>query len=120
MENRMGIIEAKFADIIWYNAPITTAELVKRSAEAFEWKRTTTYTVLKRLINRGIFQNQKGVVTPLVSREEFYAKKSNEFVEESFNGSLPAFLAAFTSRRALSPEEVEEIKKMIDAYGEEQ
>lgn len=118
MENKLGVIEGKFADIIWNNAPITTAQLVKQCAEEFDWKRTTTYTVLKRLSNRGIFQTQNGTVTPLVSREEFYAKRSTEFVEESFQGSLPAFLAAFTSRRKLSAKEIEEIQEMIDAYGE--
>ncbi len=118
MENKLGVIEAKFADIIWNNAPISTSQLVKLCAEQLDWKRTTTYTVLKRLSNRGLFQNQEGIVTSLISREEFYAKQSNEFIEETFHGSLPAFLAAFTSQRSLSAEEIEELQKMINKYGE--
>lgn len=119
-EFRLGAVEAKFADLIWAREPLTTGELVKLCQEALCWKRTTTYTVLKRLCDREIFQTKDGVVTARISRAEFYACQSEEFVAESFGGSLPAFLTAFTARKKLSPEDVEEIRKMIDAYGEEE
>lgn len=116
---RLGEVEARFADLIWANAPLTTGELVKLCQEKLQWKRTTTYTVLKRLCDREIFETRDSMVTAKASRKEFYACQSEEFVEESFGGSLPAFLAAFTARKKLSRSEVEEIRKMIDAYGKE-
>ena len=113
-ELKLGAIEARFADIIWANAPISTANLTQLSGEAFGWKRTTTYTVLKRLSEKGIFKNEGGTVYTIISKEEFYSKHSEEVVEESFGGSLPAFIAAFTSRKSLTKEEIEEIQKMIN------
>lgn len=118
-DKKMGLIEAKFADIIWQKEPLTTAELVKRCESEFSWKRTTTYTVLKRLSERGLFQNNSGVVTSLVSREDFYSAQSEKFVEETFAGSLPAFLAAFTARKELTADEIAEIRKIIDLQGED-
>lgn len=118
-EMKMGVIESRFADLIWEHEPIATSELIKLSEKEFNWKRTTTYTVLKRLRERGIFQNESGVVTSLVSREEFYSLQSERFVEETFHGSLPAFLAAFTSRKELTEEEVAEIRRLIDSCEEE-
>ncbi|MBR6536909.1 MAG: BlaI/MecI/CopY family transcriptional regulator [Lachnospiraceae bacterium] len=115
---QMGPIESRFADIIWENEPITTSELVSRSEKAFSWKKTTTYTVLKRLCEKGIFQTVKGTVTSLMSRREFYSVQSENFVNDTFDGSLPAFFAAFTARKALTPEEIAELKQMIDSYGE--
>ncbi|MBQ4153114.1 MAG: BlaI/MecI/CopY family transcriptional regulator [Oscillospiraceae bacterium] len=115
---QMGAIESRFADIIWQNEPIATTELVKQSEKMLCWKKTTTYTVLKRLCDKGIFQNNKGTVTSLISRAEFYSLRSEKFVEETFGGSLPAFIAAFTNRKALSEEEVAEIRRMIDQYEE--
>lgn len=115
---QMGLGESKFADIIWKHEPISSGELSRISEEELQWKKTTSYTVLKRLCDKGIFINNKGTVTSLISREEFYSMQSERFVEETFNGSLPAFLAAFTSRKRLSPHEVDELKKMIDNYGE--
>ncbi|MBQ8239098.1 MAG: BlaI/MecI/CopY family transcriptional regulator [Oscillospiraceae bacterium] len=115
---KLGVIESKFADIIWKHEPMTSRELVEKCADALEWKKSTTYTVLKKLCQRGIFQNQEGLVTSLISREEFYAMQSERFVEETFEGSLPAFLAAFTRRKSLSPAEIAEIRKMIGEYGE--
>lgn len=111
---RLGAVEARFADLIWANAPLTTGELVKLCQKELQWKRTTTYTVLKRLCEREIFETRDSVVTAKLSRQAFYACQSEEFVEESFGGSLPAFLAAFTQRKALSPQEVQEIRRMID------
>lgn len=113
-EIQMGPIESKFAAIIWENEPISSSELAKRSEEAFAWKKTTSYTVLKRLCDKGLFKNEKGIVTSLISKQEFYALQSTKFVEETFKGSLPAFIAAFTKGKKLSKHEIAEIKKMID------
>jgi len=118
-ELQMGAVESRFADIIWTHEPIATTELVRYSEEQLQWKKTTTYTVLKRLCEKGIFQNDHGTVTSLLSRDEFYARQSERFVEETFGGSLPAFLAAFTKRKALSEEEVRTLRNMIDTYKEE-
>ena len=114
----MGVAESRFADIIWENEPISSSELVKRSNDLLQWKKSTAFMVLKRLCNKGIFQNQNGVVSSLITRDEFYSAQSEQFVEETFNGSLPAFLAAFTSRKKLSDKEVEEIRKLIDEHKE--
>ncbi len=111
---RLGAVEARFADIVWAGAPLSTAELVKRCAKELQWKRTTTYTVLKRLCERGLFRLEDGTVTVVLGRDEFYAKKSAEFVEDSFQGSLPAFFAAFTSGKKLSQKEIDELQAMID------
>ena len=113
-ELRMGVIESRFADMIWKNEPIPSPELVKLAERELNWKKSTTYTVLKRLCERGIFQNQGGVVTSLISRQDFYAVQSEKFVEETFSGSLPAFLAAFTTRKKLSEEEIAELQALID------
>ena len=115
---QMGAVESKFADIIWENEPISSTELSKRSEEILKWKKSTTYTVLKRLCDKGIFQNIKGTVTSLISKQEFYSLQSEKFVEETFDGSLPAFLAAFSKRKKLSADEVAQLRKMIDEYEE--
>lgn len=114
-EYRLGEIESVFADMIWEHEPIHSRDLAQLALEGLDWKRTTTYTVLKRLCDRGLFQNQGGTVTSLVSRQEFYALQSENFVEKSFGGSLPAFLAAFGSRKKLTEAEVEEIQALIDS-----
>ena len=113
---KMGRLESRFADFIWDNEPIPSGRLVKMAEKELSWKSTTSYTVLKRLCERGIFQNQGGVVTSLISREEFYARQSEQFVEDTFAGSLPAFLAAFGSRKKMSDAEIEELKKIIDGF----
>lgn len=118
-ELRLGTVEAHFADIIWNNEPIPSGELVKLCDKELGWKKSTTYTMLKRLCERGIFHNEGGVVSSLMSKEEFGAAQSEKFVEDTFQGSLPAFFAAFTKRKKLSKAEIDEIKKMIDSYGEE-
>ena len=117
-DKKLGAVEARFADLIWQNAPIRSGELVKLCEAELQWKKPTTYTVLRRLCQRGIFSNDDGVVTARISREGFYAMQSERFVEETFSGSLPSFLAAFTRRRSLSAAEIEEIRKMIDSYPE--
>lgn len=113
-EMRLGAAESRFADIVWHNAPLTTARLVKICEEELHWKRTTTYTVLKRLSERGIFENRGGTVVALISREDFYAIHSENYVEEVFDGSLPAFLVAFTRRKKLSEEELNQLQQLID------
>lgn len=113
-ELKLGAVESRFADIIWQHEPLTSGELVKLAEQALSWKRTTTYTILKRLCERGLFQNQNGTVTSQISREEFYALQSEKFVDETFDGSLPAFLAAFGSRKKLSAEEIDELQKVIE------
>ena len=115
-ENKLGYMEGRFAELIWEHAPIRTGELVKLCGEELGWKKSTTYTVLKKLCARGIFQNQDGCVTALISRQDFHAAQSRKFVEDTFQGSLPAFIAAFTSQKRLSREEIREIRGMIDAY----
>lgn len=115
----MGAVESRFADIIWNNEPISSNELAKQSEALLQWKKSTSFTVLKRLCEKGIFQNKKGTVTSIISREEFYSLQSERFVEETFNGSLPAFLTAFTSRKALSAEEVAHLRRMVEEYKEE-
>lgn len=112
---KLGEVESIFAGIIWSNEPLTSRRLAELAELRLNWKRTTTYTVLKRLCDRGLFQNQSGTVTSLVSRQEFYAMQSEKFVEETFSGSLPAFLAAFGSRKKLSDSEIDELQKLIDS-----
>lgn len=113
-EIQLGAIEARFADMIWEQEPVRSSELVKMAAETFQWKRTTTHTVLKRLCDKGLFENNKGMVTCLITRQQFYSMQSRKFVEDSFDGSLPAFVAAFTKDRTLTPEEAAEIRRIID------
>ena len=116
---RLGVIEARFADIIWENEPISSGMLVQLCEKELGWKKSTMYTVLKRLCERGIFRNENGTVSSVMTKAEYSAAQSEKFVEDTFAGSLPAFLAAFTTRKALTKAEVEEIKRMIDSYGEE-
>lgn len=119
MDDRsLGVVESRFAELIWSREPLTSGELVKLCQQELEWKKSTTYTVLKKLCDRGIFQNENGRVTSLISREGFYAMQTERFVEETFDGSLPAFIAAFTTRKSLTRQEIEQIRRMIDAVGE--
>lgn len=113
-ELTMGAIESRFAEIIWQREPISSTELVKLAAKELDWKKSTTYTVLRRLCERGIFQNQNGSVTSLISKQDFYAVQSEKFVEETFSGSLPAFFSAFTTRKKLTDTEIDELQKLIN------
>lgn len=117
-EYKLGIVESKFADIIWTHEPLTSRELVTLCRQELEWKKSTTYTVLKKLCDRGIFRNQDGTVTALISKSEYCAMQSAKFVEETFDGSLPAFLAAFTKRKNLTASEIAQIRAMIDGFEE--
>ena len=116
---KLGAVEMRFAEIIWKNEPLTSGQLVKLCLEQLEWKKSTTYTVLKKLCDRGLFKNTNGMVSSVISKEEYYSAQSEQVVNESFGGSLPAFIAAFTSRKTLTREEIDEIRRMIDAVGEE-
>lgn len=118
-ELRLGTVEAKFADIIWNNEPLTSRELVSLCERELGWKKSTTYTVLKRLCDRGLFCNENGTVTSKMSKAEFTSAQSEKFVEDTFGGSLPAFMAAFTRRKRLSEDDLAEIQKMIAAIGKE-
>ncbi len=114
IEYKLGEVEMKFADIIWENEPLSSGQLVKLCEDILQWKKSTTYTILRRVCDRGLFRNEDGTVTSNVSKMEFLSNKSEQFVEETFQGSLPGFIAAFTSNRKLSDEEVEELKKIIE------
>lgn len=115
MENmKLGPIESRFAQIVWHCAPMTTKQLVELCATELDWKRTTTYTILKKCCEKGLFKLEDRMVTVLIPKEEFDAMQSEKFVEDAFNGSLPAFLVAFGSRKKLSAEEINELQKVID------
>lgn len=116
---RLGVVESRFADIIWKNEPLSSRELVAICEKELHWKKSTTYTVLKRLCDRGLFCNENGSVSSRMSKEEFTSAQSEKFVEETFGGSLPAFMAAFTQRRRLSDADIAQIQEMIAAIGKE-
>ena len=117
---KLGEMEEKLAELIWEHAPLRSGELVNLCAEAFTWKRTTTYTMLKRLCERGLFANENGLVVVLMSKEEFQGGRGEQFLEENFEGSLPLFVASFVRRKKLKNEEVRMLKDLIDSYEEEQ
>ena len=114
----LGAIQERFADIVWAHEPIASGDLAKICEKELNWKRPTTYTVLRKLCEKGLLQNENGTVTSLVSREEFYAAKSEQVVKASYRGSLPDFVAAFVSHQKLTAQEANEIQRMIDAFKE--
>lgn len=116
---KLGEMEQRFADLIWEHAPTSSRILAQLCEDAFGWKRTTTYTMLKRLCQRGIFENRKGTVISLMSRDEFCAVQGEQFLKETFGGSLPRFFAAFAQHKKLTNKEIRELKKLIDDYKEE-
>lgn len=113
---KLGKMEQKLAELIWERAPLATGELVKLCEKAFDWKRTTTYTMLKRLCERGIFANENSIVVVKIGREEFQGAQGEQFIQETFGGSLPRFLTAFSRRQKLGEKEIEELKKLIEEY----
>lgn len=119
MELELGAIQERFADIVWANEPLGSGELVKICEKELNWKKATTYTVLRKLCEKGLLKNENGVVSSLISKEDFYSAKSEQIIEESYKGSLPAFVAAFISRKNLTAKEADEIQKMIDTFREE-
>lgn len=108
--------ESMFADIIWENEPLNSSELVKLAEQRLEWKKSTTYTVLKKLCEKGIFKNEDAVVTALISKEDFTFMQSEQLIDNSYNGSLPAFLTAFANRKRLSESEIKALYDMLEAY----
>lgn len=110
--------EFRFCEILWEHEPVTSSELVCLCNERLEWKKSTTYTVIRRLSERGVVKSEGAVVTSLVSREDVQSAESTEVVERTFSGSLPSFIAAFTRKKSLSKQEVDEIQKIIDTYKE--
>lgn len=119
LKYQLGDVEAKFAEIIWNNEPISSGNLVKICEKEMAWKKSTVYTVLRKLCQRGIFDNTNSIVTARISKEKFMQKQSKEFVEDTFQGSLPGFLTAFMGGKKLSKKQAEELKKLIEQYEEE-
>lgn len=115
---KLGEMEQRFADLIWVHEPVSSRTLTELCAEAFDWKRSTTYTMLKRLCERELFQNQGGTVSALMSKNEFQAGQGEEFLNDTFGGSLPQFFAAFTRRNKLNEKEINEIQRLIDEHKE--
>ena len=112
-ELQLGAVERRFADLIWENEPISSGALVQLCQEALGWKKSTTYTVLRRLCDRGLFENNGGTVMARLSKEAFQAKLSEQIVAETFDGSLPKFLAAFSMEKPLSAEEIDQLQQLI-------
>lgn len=108
--------EYRFCLILWEHEPVKSSELVRLCKEQLGWKSTTTYTVIKRLSERGVLKNENTIVSSIVSKDEAQASEINEMLEKTFEGSLPAFIAAFTKHRKLSPDEIDEVQSMIDRY----
>lgn len=119
MDVELGTVQERFADIVWSHEPVSSGELVKLCEKELSWKKPTTYTVLRKLCEKGLLKNDNGVVTSIVSKEEFYSEKSRQIINDSFDGSLPSFIAAFVSGKKLSADEADEIKKLIDAFAKE-
>ena len=115
----LAAAQERFADIVWAHEPLGSGDLVLLCEEELNWKKSTTYTVLRKLCEKGLLKNENGIVSSVISREDFYSAKSEHIIEESYKGSLPAFVASFISRRDLSEEESDEIQKMIDAFRKE-
>ncbi len=115
---RLTEMEAKFADIIWAKEPVGSGELVRLCEIEFCWKKSTTYTMLKRLLEKKVFENRDGTVISLISKENFYARQGKQLVEKIFNGSLPRFIAAFVEGRKLDDKEIDELQQLIDGYRE--
>ncbi len=115
---KLAETEYRFVELIWEREPIGSGDLVKLCEQELGWKKSTTYTVLRRLCERGILKNENTVVSSIIKKEEYRALKSEQFVEDTFDGSLPRFLAAFMSRKKMDAKQITEIQKMIDKYQE--
>ena len=115
-EMKLGAIESRFANMIWDQEPIPSGTLVKLCADELQWKKSTTYTVLRKLCDRGLFQNMDGVVTSLITRQEYHARQSQQIVNDNYEGSLPAFVAAFASRQKLSDADIAQLQQLIDQH----
>lgn len=116
MNIELGEVQMKFAEMIWAHEPISSGELVKLAENELKWKKSTTYTVLRVLCEKGLFQNKGGQVTSLLTLKEFNSARCQKVIQESFEGSLPAFMAAFASTKPITRKEAEEIRSIIDDY----
>lgn len=115
MDYQLGTVEARFADLIWENEPLSSGELVKLSEQKLGWKKSTTYTVLKKFCDRGIVKNEDSVVSAILKKDEFLAEQGQAFLDHAYQGSLPSFLAAFTAQKKLKAEEIDELQRLIDS-----
>lgn len=115
----LAAVQERFADVVWENEPIASGDLVQICEKKLNWKKPTTYTVLRKLCEKGLLQNVDGIVSSLISKEEFYSAKSEQIIEDSYKGSLPAFIAAFTSHKKLTKKDVDEIQQLIDTFKKE-
>lgn len=115
----LAAVQERFADIVWENEPIASGDLVQICEKKLNWKKPTTYTVLRKLCEKGLLQNVDGIVSSLISKDEFYSAKSEQIIEDSYKGSLPSFIAAFTSHKKLTKKDVDEIQQLIDAFKRE-
>lgn len=116
----IGEVQERFANLVWDNEPIPSGQLVKLCEQELNWKKPTTYTVLRKLCEKGLFRNEDGLVSAVLTREQFASRRSEQFVDNAFHGSLPAFVAAFTAQKGLSAREAEEIQQMIDKFRKEE
>jgi predicted transcriptional regulator len=115
---KLAEAESRFADLIWEHAPIHSPKLAKMSEDVMKWKKSTTYTVLKKLCDKGIFKNEYALVTAVLTRDEFYANRSVKYVDDTYGGSLPKFITSFVSGRGLTDTQADEIQRLIDEYRE--
>ena len=115
---KLGEQETRFADLIWDNAPITSPDLVKLAAEVMQWKKSTTYTMLRRLCERGIFKNESAMVSVILTRDQFYGGQSRKYVEDTFGGSLPRFITSFIGGKGLSDKQADELVRLINEHKE--
>ena len=116
----IGEVQERFANLVWDHEPIPSGQLVKLCEHELNWKKPTTYTVLRKLCEKGLFRNEDGLVSAVLTREQFASRRSEQFVDNAFHGSLPAFVAAFTAQKGLSAQEAEEIQQMIDKFRKEE
>jgi BlaI family penicillinase repressor len=116
----IGEVQERFANLVWDHEPIPSGQLVKLCEQELNWKKPTTYTVLRKLCEKGLFRNEDGLVSAVLTREQFASRRSEQFVDNAFHGSLPAFVAAFTAQKGLSAREAEEIQQMIDKFRKEE
>lgn len=115
----LGELQERFADIVWEHEPIASGDLAKICEKELNWKRPTTYTVLRKLCEKGLIKNEDGIVVSAITRDQYYSNRSRSIIDKSFGGSLPAFIVAFTSGRKLTQTEIDELQQMIDRYREE-
>ena len=116
----IGEVQERFANLVWDHEPIPSGQLVKLCEQELNWKKPTTYTVLRKLCEKGLVRNEDGLVSAVLTREQFASRRSEQFVDNAFHGSLPAFVAAFTAQKGLSAQEAEEIQQMIDKFRKEE